>query len=176
MKLKFLFLITCLFSVNAFAQEKNFSVEISLKENNRALIGKDNLVNVKITNDSEQLLLKTENIESIILFMSRCPKIRKCDTREDVYVAYSEIKPKNFKQNEALEFHVNLADLYWKPFISSNIDFKNPKNFNTVPFVNKYLYAVIKIFDKYLKFEKQPIEIPISKSYESNEIILTSRQ
>ena len=173
MKSKFLFsiLAVCLFSVFSLAQERNFTVEISLKDNNRWTIGKDNLAKLKITNKSEQTL-NTKDLEVINFYLSKCPRVKKCATREDVYVAYSGIETKNLKQNESLEFQANLTDLYWKPAISGSIDFKYPKNFKTVPFTNKYFSADIKIFDKYLKLEKQSIKIPINKSYESNEVIL----
>jgi hypothetical protein len=173
MKSKFLFIILAIgsFSVFSFAQERNFTVEISLKDNNRWTIGKDNLAKVKITNKSEQVL-NTKDLKSLNFYLSRCPRVKKCATREDIYVAYSGIEAKNLKQNESLEFQANLTDLYWKPAISSSIDFKYPNNFKAVPFINKYFFADIKIFDKYLELENQSIEIPINNSYESNEVIL----
>ena len=170
----FLLLIVSLFSINSFAQERDFSIEISLKEYNRLLIGKDNLVSVKITNNSEQVL-NPQDLKSLHFYVSRCPRTKRCSTWEDVYIASSKIEAKNLKQNESVEFQVNLADLYWNSAISSSFDFSRPQNFHTVPLKNTYFYADIKIFDKYLKLGEQSIQIPIVKSYESNEIVLESK-
>ena len=110
MKLKYLFitLLILLFSNNLFSQ--NLTVEISLEKANFWQIKKLSPLNVKITNESDQLF-DTDKIQSLIFYFSKCSKSKHCGVREDKYIAQSGIPKKSLKKGENIEVKINLADL-----------------------------------------------------------------
>ena len=157
-----------LFSANVFSQEQKISVEIFLQETAIRKTSKSVPVKVKITNMSDQIV-NTADFGGIGFYFSKCPQAKKCQTRTDVYVAGKEFKSESLKKYQALEFEVNLADLYWSDLISNIFDTTMPKNLFTVPSANKYFFANVRIPIESLKVEGIG-EIPRNKSFESNEI------
>lgn len=177
MKFKFIIFAVVLALVsfaNTFGQDLNFDFQISLNQN--IFWAKNNkiLAKVVITNKSNQIL-NTAKFGGIRFYLSKCPKdadsLIGCNTRGDKYISSVEVKSKFLKKDESLEFEVNLADLYWQDMISSYFDFSYPKNLNKVPILNKHFYAEVGVFEKYIEIKESHEKIPISKKYQSNEII-----
>ena len=175
MKFKSLFLIlaVCFFSGSSFAQAKKFNIEISMPDNYWLTLKNNTPVKVKITNKSEREL-NTEQIAGISFYFSKCPQISKCGKRGDKFVAHSEVENKGLKKDASFEFEVNIADLYWMDAVSgnTNLNEKEPKNFEIISSDNKYFYAVVKTRSKYLNEKVMPGKSYNYESYESNEIIL----
>jgi hypothetical protein len=172
MKLKILMLavLFSLFSIVSFAQEINFDIQISLNQEIFRENNKNIPVKILITNKAEQEL-DTSKLGSINFYFSKCPKIKACYSRGDLFISSDKVGSKILKKDESFEFETNLADLYWVDASSSMLDLNKLKNLNKVPSGNKYFYADIKIFDKY--YEEKELKIPTFKSFKSNEIIQT---
>lgn len=169
MKLKVLFLIVLLFSVNIYAQEQKITVEISLKETTLRRLAKNIPVKVKITNMSDQII-NTADFGGIEFYFSKCPQAKKCKRRDDVYSASDAVKGKKLRKYQSLETEVNLADLYWTDPILSVFDTSFPKNIFTVPNVNKYFFADVKLSNGSVKVDGVSGAVLLNKSFESNEI------
>lgn len=170
MKAKGLFvaLLIGLFSIISNAKE-NIELEVSFKENKVDMASTNIPVNMKIVNKSEQIL-DLEKLRGISFYFKRCSKIITCGVRGDLYLASAKLESRKLNKDEVYEFEINLADLYWKDAILSTIDLNYPKNFTEVPRTNKYFHAVIQVFDKNIKLDNYPSEIPIYKKFESNEV------
>jgi len=169
MKLRILFFTILLFSVNIYSQEQKITVEISLKETTIRKLAKSVPVKVKITNMSDQTV-NTADFGGIGFYLSKCPQAKKCETIDDVYTASDAVKGGNLKKYQSLEIEVNLADLYWQDLISSIFDVSAPKNLFTVPSANKYFFADVKLPKGSVKVDGVSGAVPLSKSFESNEI------
>lgn len=171
MKFKFIavFSIIILCFVNSFAQERNVEIEVSMEESNFSRTAKNIPVQVKITNVAKDDL-KTEGLGYVNFYFSKCFVKKNCRGVASIYIAASKISSKNLKENESFDFEVNLANLAWKPLISS-IDSSYPKNFNKViPNDNIYFHSEILLRMGY-KFDKQVGQrIPVNRSFRSNTI------
>jgi hypothetical protein len=155
--------------VNIYSQEQKITVEVSFKETILRKLAKSVPVKVKITNMSDQIV-NTADFGGIGFYLSKCPQAKKCETRDDVYFAGSAVKGEKLKKYQSLETEINLADLYWQDLILSTFDTSLPKNLFTVPTANKYFFADVKIAKGTVKVEGVPREVPLSRSFESNEI------
>lgn len=172
MKFKFLFSVLTVFlfvTLTARAQDDNFRVEISLRENSITALRKNNPVTVKITNFSEENL-KTEIFRKIYLYLSTCAEERQCRGREDVFIAAAPIPSKTLKKNESLSFEINPAQLHWHDSVSSQFDARQPKNFSIVPVTNNYLHASVKFIEGFTQIGST--KVPLVKEFESNKIVL----
>jgi len=174
MKLKYLLLILLLllFSSNLFGQQ-DFTIEISLDNPNFWNISNSTPLNVKITNQSQEVL-NTKDFKFFTLYFSKCSKVETCNISGDKFIAGSGIEQKKLKKDENLEFKVILTDLYWQNGSSSITDFSQPKNIRTVPISNKYFYVDVAIFNGYSETGNS-MKIPLHKRYKSNEIIFETK-
>lgn len=127
MKLKFLFsvLFICLAAavscVQANAQDKPFSIFISVKEQTFSP-GGDWLVKVKITNLSTAAM-QTKDCGLIFKFRKTAPEIKSANALGDYALEDRQIKP-----GEAFEFEANLKNLRWVAPAKSSIFVLERKN------------------------------------------------
>ncbi|HEX8247203.1 MAG TPA: hypothetical protein VF599_03380 [Pyrinomonadaceae bacterium] len=113
MKLKILFpmLFICLLatvsSAQVNAQEKDFDVSISIKD--QAFLQNSGawLVRVKITNFSDKVL-NTKDCGLIFRFRKTAPESKSADALGDY-----ALQERSIKQNETFEFEANLKNLRW---------------------------------------------------------------
>lgn len=113
MKLKFLFsiLFICLFaaasSTGINAQDKDFNVSISIKDQTFWQTSGDWLVRVKITNLSGRVL-NTKECGLLFKFKKTAPEIKSANALGDY-----ALQERLIKQNETFEFEANLKNLRW---------------------------------------------------------------
>ena len=113
MKHKFLFsvLFICLLaaasSAQANAQDKDFNVSISIKDQTFLQNSADWLVKVKITNLSDRVL-NTKECGLIFKFRKTAPELKSANALGDYALQERLIKP-----GEAFEFEANLKNLRW---------------------------------------------------------------
>jgi hypothetical protein len=121
MKLKFWFsiLFICLFAAASFtdinAQDKDFNVSISTKDQIFLQASGDWLVKVKITNLSDGVL-NTKDCGLIFRFKKTAPEIKSANALGDY-----ALEARLIKQNETFEFEANLKNLRWVEPAKSSI-------------------------------------------------------
>ncbi len=120
MKFKFLIVILIIgfFTASSFAQEKDFGIQISLKESVIWRNAKNIPLKVKVTNKSAKDF-NTSELKGIYFSLSRNSKTEK----SNLFAADAKIPVQNLKENDSFEFEVNLADLYWQDAKSAFFDF-----------------------------------------------------
>jgi hypothetical protein len=117
MKPKFLISIlsVCLLAAAASAQEKDFDVAISVKDQTFLQNSGDWLVKVKITNLSDKVL-NTRDCGLIFRFRKTAP-----ESKSAVALGDYALPERLIKQNETFEFEANLKKLRWVAPAKSSI-------------------------------------------------------
>lgn len=121
MKPEFLFsiLLICLLAAisltQANAQDKEFSVSISIKDQTFLQNSGDWLVRVKITNLSDKIL-NTKDCGLIFRFRKTAPESKSANALGDY-----ALQERLIKQNETFEFEANLKNLRWVEPAKSSI-------------------------------------------------------
>lgn len=159
------------FSVISFAQNKDFEVKVSPK-NADSNMRKKSVSVIIVKKDSADFDSK-ESIK-INFYLSKCSILEKCNTRNDVFVAYKFIDGKKLKTEKVLVFDANFTTLHWKDEIISVRDQSRPNNFSKVPKDNNHFYVVIEVADKSKTSNGK--SVIHYKEYTSNEIIVGSNQ
>ncbi|MBV9209794.1 MAG: hypothetical protein JOZ52_04150 [Acidobacteria bacterium] len=99
------------------------------------------------------------NFESLNITEGNCK-------RSDCFFTFARFKDKRVENNKSIEAEFTLTDFYWMDMISSQIDFKRPKNFfQTVTFGKYRFYASLSIAPNAWTFDKSKYA-----SVKSNEI------
>jgi hypothetical protein len=117
MKLKFLFsiLLICFLAADSFAQEKDFDVSISIKDQTLLQTSGDWLVKVKITNLSDKAL-NTRDCGLIFRFRKTAPESKSANA-----LGNYALQERLIKQNETFEFEANLKNLRWIEPVKSSV-------------------------------------------------------
>lgn len=168
-KILFVVLAICCFTSASFSQNQKIEVNISMEDTN--LFGRKDLpVKVKITNKAEDDL-DTKTLKLIKFCFFKRLTCSEPGILGDKYIAFTGIPQKLLKKDESFEFEVNLKDLHWKDEILSGRDLDAPKNFATIPIINRILEVVISVYSHSIFLNG--MNIPINKSFLSNQIFTT---
>lgn len=150
MKFKFsvVFLMMFLLSISICGQERNFDLQVSLKENTITKTDKNIFATVTITNNSRQVLM-SEDLGFIEFRFSKNMLGGEQGLVRNDSISRIDIPVKKLRENESLEFRVNLAKQDWH---KSETDFGNTelsRKFKDIPKENIFFTAGVKMLTGY---------------------------
>ncbi len=172
MKFKFsvVFLMMFLLSLSIYAQERNFDLQVSLEENNITKTDNNIFATVTITNNSRQVLT-TEGLGFLEFRFSKNMLGGEQGLVRNNSISRIDIPVKKLRENESLNFRVNLAKQDW---YKSEMDFSNielSRKFKDIPKENIFFNASVKMLTGYRNAanakivykDGKPVREPVAK-------------
>lgn len=172
MKNRFLALFSLVFllSISICGQERNFDLQVSLEENNIIKTDNNIFATVTITNNSRQVLI-TDGLGFLEFRFSKNMLGGEQGLERNDSISRIDIPVKKLRENESLNFRVNLAKQDW---YKSEMDFGNislTKKFVNISKENIFFTASVKVLTGYRNAanakivykDGKPIREPVGK-------------